>query len=358
MKSPLQVTVYDPDGLNPYGREIAALLTRAGHFVRLLTPADVEWIPEGVVGLRVLPAVGSRSRVVKALQLLAGVSRLLVDAARGRVILVCWSWYLIEKLAVALAARVGGRLIVVVHNPGGRGRQSRWTAAAERLEHRYARSLVAHSVVLAPRAPAATFRVCIHPPYITYAEAFRSPVEVGEDPGAAVLLSLGAIRADKRIDLLADVFSRVPPGIRARLRLRLIGRDRELGRGVVEAIAPIVPVVNDLDERGVGDVEIVSALAAADALLAFYPGATQSGSAILALTVGTRVLAFDAGALHEVIRSEFLVATDDLDAAAALIGDLVEGRLPPSANTLELRAWEARAKAEWSSLVEDASARK
>lgn len=353
------VTVYDPDGLNPYGREVAALLAHAGHTVRLLAPADAEWIPLGVDAALILPATGLRSRSVKSLQLVRGLFRLMADAVRGRTILVCWSWYLVEKLTVALSGVVGRRLILVVHNPEGRGRTSRWTRYAERLERKTARVLVTHSAVLAADLPSSKLRVCVHPPYSSYLREFpRNRALQTEKDSGTTLLSLGAIRQDKGLDLLAEILGRLAPDKRRRLRLRFIGRDRDRGREVVDRTAPLIPVVNELREWGASDHDVVCALLESDALLAFYPGATQSGSAILALTAGIRVLGFDVGALHEIIRPEFLVPVGDLGAAAKLIEDLVTDRLPPAANALDLEAWQARAQDEWSAALQYAARRR
>ena len=276
---------------------------------------------------------------------------MLRDALRGRVLVVCWSWYLSEKIAVGLAGLVRRRVIVVVHNPGGRGARSRANKWAERFEQSLARKLVAHSDLLARPLPGEKAYVCVHPTYRAYVRG-QDPPPRRELRHPITLIVLGAVRPDKGLDLLSDIFGRVAPDIRDRLRLHLIGRDPSRGATTVQALQGLVPVVNEMVESGVTDARLISALSEADALLAFYPGATQSGSAILAMTVGRPVLAFDSGALPEIIRPEFLVPSGDVAAAATLIESFADGQLPRSSNLTPLHGWEERAMSQWDGVVQ------
>ena len=313
----------------------------------------MEWVPPGPeVRRRLASRTGSRLR--KAVQLGSGLATLLGDAVRGRVLVVCWSWYLPEKLVVALAGLLRGRVILVAHNPGGRGTRSRSTERIEGFEQKFARRLVVHSALLGDRLPADKVRVCLHPPYSALLQAQPEPERSG-GPDGSTLLVLGALRPDKGVDQLAEVFDEVAPDVRARLRVHLVGRDPGRGAAAAAALGRLVPVVNDMDELGVSDGRLISALSQADALLAFYPGATQSGSAILAMTIGRPVLAFDTGALPEIIRPEFLAPAGDRSAAARLIESLVNGLLPATSNLMPITPWEDQAMSQWSALVKSAA---
>ena len=350
------VTVYDPDGLNPYGREVAATLSRGGHSVRLLAPADVAWLPDDIEVLRVLPATGPAGRATKLRQLLTGLRHVLVDALRGRTVIVCWSWYAIEKLAVAVAGLVTNRVIVVAHNPGGRGPRLRHTVWAEALELKSARRVVVHAGTLAGQLPAHKTWICVHPPYSSYLRAHDAEPR-RESSDVVTLLVLGAVRPDKGLNLLEQIISELSADVRDRLRVHLIGRDRDAGREIAPSLERWVDVINELRPRGVSDGELVTALRGAQALMAFYPGATQSGSVILALTAGVPVLAFGAGALGDVVRPEFLVPNRDTIAAASLVESFLSGALPLDASRVAIEAWEDRAVREWGALVELCSGR-
>ena len=346
-----RVTLYDPDGLNPYGREVAVLLHRAGHQVRLLIPTDAAWAPEDIDVRRLL--AGRRgSKLRKGSQLVRGLGALILDAARGRTVIVCWSWYLVEKAVVALLGLLRARLVIVVHNPGGRGERSRASRWAEVSEQRNASKLVVHSKRLRSDLSGQRVVVCSHPPFRSYLDAHRRPAAAAAGP-PVTLLVLGAVRPDKGLDLLVEIFRQVDPQVRRGLRVHLVGRDATRGAELAAGMEPFVPVMNDFAEGGVSDESLIAALTSADALLAFYPGATQSGSAILAMTAGKPVLGFDAGALPEIVRPEFLAPVGDERAAAQLVEALAAGRLQGTSNLEPLEAWESRAVREWDALVAD-----
>ena len=345
------LTLYDPDGLNPYGRELAALLQRRGNRVRLLSSVSVSWAPPGVDVRRALPGTRPGNRPSKALRVLAGLGWVVSDALRGRTVLVCWSWYLVEKLVVALTARLTGRVILIVHNPAGRGRRSALTRWLEKMEQGGARTLVVHSERLAHALDHQDVRVCPHPPYRSYLEAHPQGAPASGDE-YKTLLVLGALRPDKGYELLPDLLRRVSSESRRRICLHLVGRDPERGGPLVEALESLVNVRNDLRVQGADDPELIAAVRSADALLAFYPEATQSGSAILALSAGLPVLGFDVGALSEVIDRDFLAPLGDLSQAAQRIEDLLQGRLFKPANVMTLGAWEQESATAWDAAVQ------
>ncbi|MGG7452676.1 glycosyltransferase [Plantibacter auratus] len=89
----------------------------------------------------------------------------------------------------------------------------------------------------------------------------------------------------------------------------------------------------------IADPELAEALAWADVLVAPYEGVTESGTVNLALTAGTRVVAFRGGALSEHLRPQALVEPADYKALAIAALRAVSG--PTSTNM-----WTANDRAE------------
>ena len=54
----MRIRMYDPDGINPYGREVAVSLSELGHDVVGWIPRGTEWLPRNVRWHVVLPAHG------------------------------------------------------------------------------------------------------------------------------------------------------------------------------------------------------------------------------------------------------------------------------------------------------------
>jgi glycosyltransferase involved in cell wall biosynthesis len=118
---------------------------------------------------------------------------------------------------------------------------------------------------------------------------------------------LGALRPDKFTiseiehlrDLLADGTD----------RYRLIAAVRPSVN--LPATEPEVSVLNMSSDQPLSDDTVAKALAQADALVAPYRNATDSGTVMLALSAGLPVLAFETGALGTHLTKESLVPVDD-----------------------------------------------
>jgi hypothetical protein len=68
----MRITVYDTDGDNPYGREVAMLV--AGHAdVKTILPVDVGWLPEKLRHRRILPANGPARFVAQIIRQCLGL---------------------------------------------------------------------------------------------------------------------------------------------------------------------------------------------------------------------------------------------------------------------------------------------
>lgn len=282
------MVVYDPDGVNPYGRELAAQLAAFGYRVTAVVPGDAEWRPPGVRTLAVLAHNSPSSRLAQAFRLCRG---LLVVAwlALGRAQWIV-AWSRSDAVVLSLVARVR-RLHLVVHNPGPRDTlpPSLRRAAATR---------VVHSASLAEPGAA----VCAHPLYTHWLASYAGPVPPHD--GVRLLL-LGHSRPDKGDDVVPALLALLPEDV----TVVVCGK----------RAAPAGPRVEDRTSRSfVPDRELAATLLSCDALLAPYTGATQSGTVALAVTAGLPVVGFDSGAVAELAGVAGLVSEGDVAGLAAV----------------------------------------
>lgn len=284
------MVVYDPDGVNPYGRELAAQLSAGGYAVTAVVPGDAAWRPPGVTVRAVLAHNSPSSRLAQAVRLVRGLLVVLALAARDAQWVVVWSRH--DASVLSLVARVR-RLHLVVHNPGERD------TLAPSLRRRAA-TLVVHSAALG--VPGAA--VCAHPLYTHWLASYAVPAAPHD--GVRLLL-LGHSRPDKGDDVLPALLDLLPGDVTV----------------VVCGKRPPVPHprVEDRTSRGfVPDAELAATLLSCDALLAPYTGATQSGTAALAVTAGLPVVGFDSGAIAELAGSAGLVPPGDVETLAEVAG--------------------------------------
>lgn len=297
--------MYDPDGINPYGRELAAQLA-ARYAVTVLTAGDAAWRPAGVRVLAVLPHNGASSRAAQALRLLRCWLVVAALALLPGQWVVVWSRRDSWVLAAVAWLR---RLHLVVHNPGPRD------TLAPSLR-RAATTLVVHSPALAvPRSV-----VCAHPLYVHWLRAF-APASVPPHRGVRVLL-LGHARPDK------GGVPAMPRGV----TLVVCGKRPPVGG----------PGVEDRTSREfVPDAVLAETLLSCDALLAPYTGATQSGTVALAVTAGLPVVGYDSGAIAELAGRDGLVAPGDEAALTRMLRRVRSLPRPAADPDATLRDWTA-----------------
>ncbi len=346
----MKVLVYNTDGVNAYAAEVAGLLQGCGAVVTLVDAANGEHRPpDGVRWCRLLPAnFGSESRFRQLLSLLRGVSTSLwAAAARRHVVLVAYTRFPLEDFAFAALAALGRPVVAVVHNPVPREVRSFLARRARRALLHNARYVVVHAESLREEVdPAAAGRVvaCIHPPY-------RHTGKVDMDDEAAPsdrrwVAFIGTLRRDKGVHLLPEVFARIPDSERRRLGLVICGRG-ELSVAARTTLRELGVAVQDLSSPSpVAQRTLLGVLARRPLVVAPYVAATQSGTVILALTAGCRVLAFDKGGIPDVLSADGLVRTGDLDAFARAVA---EGR--GGTAVLDLDEWARRAADDWCRLV-------
>jgi FMN phosphatase YigB (HAD superfamily)/glycosyltransferase involved in cell wall biosynthesis len=351
-----RVLVHNTDGVNPYGTEVAALLAERGADVVLLDAVNGEHRPPpSVRWRRILPAnFGADHPARQLLRLGRGLTALVRGAVvEDRTIVVAFLRFTVEALLLTVLAALGRRVVVVLHNPTPRVDESgvrRW--ASRRLVGR-ATTTVVHADRLrepAVAAGAARVTVCPHPPYAhtAVADPDREPLLATDRRWIAFV---GHLRWDKGIDLLPDVLARVPEEERRRLGVVICGRG-SIEDATWAELQRLGYTVRDLtSDQPVPQELMLQVLAEQPLLLAPYVAATQSGTVILALTMGSRVLAFDEGGIPDVLADDGLVASGDLDAMARAIAEDRGGRA-----RLDLDTWVAETGQRWQDVVADAGA--
>lgn len=349
------VTIHNADGVNPYAGELASLLHRRGLRVTLVDARNSEHEPvDGVRWRRQLPEnFGGGSGRQQLVRLVRGLlTTLWAGLGRREVVLVAFTRFPVEDLLLAALAAVGRPVVVVVHNPVPRKAESRLAHAARRALLAQATRGVVHAERLRSAVDARVagrVSVCPHPPYVQTARSCTAAAP--ELTGRRWVAFVGALRWDKGIDLVPEVLARVPEEHRRQLGLVVCGMGR-LDDEVWTRLRSLGIEVRDVtSHEPVPEQVLLGVLAERPTVLAPYVAATQSGSIILALTLGCGVLAFDEGGIPDVVTRDGLVPTGDLEAMAAAVA---EGRSGSSVS--EIDVWAERAADAWAAVVTDVSA--
>lgn len=351
----MRVVMHNTDGVNAYAAEVAAVLTRRGVAVTVVDAANSQHRPPaGVRWRRLLPDnFGSPPAPLQALRLLRGLAATVSCSLRGHVLVVAFARFPLESLAFALLAVLGRPVITVLHNPVPRHQESTLTRWSRRAVLRRAAAVVVHAERLIADIPAivrpARVAVCPHPPYLHTAPVPDAPPPA---PGGRRWVAyVGTLRWDKGADLLPEVLAAVPEERRAELGVVVCGRGH-LPEGSWERLAALGYATRDLtSEEPVPQELLLQVLAERPLVLAPYVAATQSGTVILALTMGCRVVAFDGGGIPDVLSPEGLVPSGDVDAMARAVAEDRGGtaRVP-------LDRWEADTGDAWLRLLARVSA--
>ncbi len=303
--------IYDTDGANPYGRELAALLCDEFE-VKVLAPVHTEWSPPNVVTRRILPSNSASGKIAQIFRQLHGLAAAARAAVSGAAVLVVMtrSWY--DEFAFALMAFLGARVVVIAHDPKPKKALPPVGALSRRLLWQRAAVLVAHSETLAAEAAVAGGRsaaVVPHLPFLQYAAWAKAAAPTSESAQQCRLLVLGQLRPDKGLERIPAILSHLQAGDRNRISIAFAGKG-DCGE-IVAKVADLTEVVRRPSEYRLSDVEIAGVLAESDLLIAPYPLVSASGTVVLALSRGLRVVAYDTGALSDVVAQDGLVPLGD-----------------------------------------------
>ncbi|EYR62068.1 hypothetical protein N866_12145 [Actinotalea ferrariae CF5-4] len=347
--------VHNSDGVNPYAAELASLLCRDGAPVTLVDAANSDSRPAaGVRWRRLLPKNFSHaSPAAQVVALVRGLAATVAGSVlHGQVVLVAFTRFPAEDLVLAALAAAGRPVVLVVHNPVPREHESAPARFARRTLLTRALVVVIHAERLRGRLDTARrgpVVVCPHPPYLEVAPSGAADVVL--DPTRSWVAFIGALRWDKGAGLLPEILAHVPEARRRGLGLVVCGRGslpdaawaaiRTSGVEVCD-LTSAEPVPQDL---------LLEVLRHRPLVLAPYVAATQSGSVILALSLGCRVLAFDEGGIPDVLTADGLVPTGDVGAMGRAIG---EGRGGTAVD--EVPRWAEHAARSWTDVVQRAAA--
>jgi glycosyltransferase involved in cell wall biosynthesis len=340
-----RLLVYDTDGANPYGRELAALLCHALQ-VEVLAPVQTEWSPPGVLTRRILPSNLPSRTILQIIRQLHGLAVAARAALAGTTVLVIMTrgWY--DELAFALMAFLGARVVVIAHDPKPKQALPPIAALSRRLLWRRVSALVTHSETLAAVAAVAAGRPAVvvpHLPFLEYAAWAEAAVPASEPAHRCRLLVLGQLRPDKGLDRIPGILSYLQAGDRNRISIAFAGKGD--CSEIVAKVADLIEVVRRPSSHRLSDIEIASVLAQSDLLIAPYPVVSASGTVVLALSRGLRVVAYDTGALSDVVARDGLVTLGDEAEFANRIMTAVRCGYGGPAQTLAM--WKERSFKSW-----------
>ncbi|HVT66033.1 MAG TPA: glycosyltransferase [Mycobacteriales bacterium] len=326
-KADRSLHLHESDGINPYGRELLNVLSRGGMSGTASFPADMEWVPD--IGpdfaiRRVLPGNHPSAKWRQVLRLAHGMCLLVVAAARRNTILISWTRTTVEDLLLCLLAGVGCDVISIAHNAELRGSPSRMRNRAYQRRMRTSARVVAHTPealqqCLAHVGGNGNGHIARHPLYLAWVEAFASSRKSSTGEVKRLVL-LGAVRDDKGAVDIVRIMSLLPSSLREQVQLTFAGPGR-LEPDTAKSLDNLgVRVLGPFD-KFVTDKELGEILAEADLCIAPYRRVTQSGSVMLALSVGLPVLAFATGGLIQTVSPQGLVPPDDMEAFAKALND-------------------------------------
>ena len=306
-----RLLVYDTDGANPYGRELAALISHVFE-VEILAPVQTEWSPRDVFTRRILPSNSPSNKILQVIRQLRGLAVAARAAVAGTTVLVVMTRGWCDDLAFALMALMRARLVVIAHDPKPKQALPPIGAFTRRLLWQRVPALVAHSETLAAQAADVRGRSAVvvpHLPFLEYAAWAKAVAPNSEPTSQSRLLVLGQMRPDKGLERIPSILSHLQAADRNRISVAFAGRGH--CSEIVAKVADLTAVACRTSESGLSDLEIASVLAQSDILIAPYPLVSASGTVVLALSSGLRVIAYDTGALSDVVARDGLVPLGD-----------------------------------------------
>jgi glycosyltransferase involved in cell wall biosynthesis len=155
------------------------------------------------------------------------------------------------------------------------------------------------------------------------------------------------MREDKGINRLPAILELIPAALRAKFSLSFAGSGN-CGKMVADT-ARLVDVTKEPASKFLSDIEIARELARSDVLLAPYPLVSASGSVVLGLSRGLRVIAYDTGALSEVVDTDGLVEPGNETAFAERI--VAAARFQCGRPAHALAEWRAASLCAWRNII-------
>lgn len=293
------LVLFDPNPINPFGRELARVLQRDWE-VTLYCTATVTSVPAGVNGRPILASSRFEDGLVRTIMLrLLGPPRALMHTRSGhQPLVVVWTRHSWEIALFTIAAALGASIVVINHNPARvrprRGVPGRLEALLKRMAT--VTVVLGEELVSAARVESSNVMVAVHPSFLGWKDRYldRGRSHTGVGGGRRRILLLGAMRPDKGMDVMPEVV-RAIPDYAITIVVAGPGTPSEQWQADVRSTGAEVELVGS--GEFVDDETLAAALNDADLIVAPYVGATQSSTAILALTCGVPMVAYRVGAL-------------------------------------------------------------
>ncbi len=333
-----RIALWDPNGVNPYGSELADLLTGAGKSVSLWLPAKSKLVSrERARGYRLLAdSVSTDGPVQHIIRRLAiPLIFVLIAAIRREAVVLVWirGSYEAGVFAAARRIRIIKSLVFLDHNPiAGRNSGSNSKSVMAFLRASTTVNVVhGRSLVTDVHSPSAESRTAVipHLRYGGWVEMLdvrgrRARAQLGSaEENTCRVLFVGALRPDKGWKEMARLIAELDP---AHCVVAIAGTG-SLPKDVDQLLSRRgFRTELQVSDKSLSDLEIASALVKADVVLAPYPLATASGTVMLAVSAGVPVLGFDSPGISDVLTDSSTVPVGSFEE----LGHLVETwRLAP-----------------------------
>ena len=304
-----RVVVYEPNPLNPYGAEVARILVTAtaGQVQLIVRRGAPPRIQDGVTVHPILEG-GSDGAPLRSRALTRVLGPLRAAARAGREpLVVIWTRDLWDAAVFAARASIGLPVLVVDHNPVPGRRRGGAAGHGERVLRKRATVVVSHSEQLADLTRRGTRRPVVVAPHPAYTGmAGTTSAHAPRPSSRAQVAVIGGFRRDKGVEHLPTIAEQSGGG----WDLLVLGPDR-LSPQVTERL--LQTDVRALYPRDLplSDDDLVQGLQQAAVVLAPYSDVTESGSVILAITVGRPVLGLDSPGLRRLLEGRSRTQTPE-----------------------------------------------
>ena len=321
-----RVVLWDPNSVNPYSGEIAAILIGGRYEVsRWVSKHSVSssTVP-GCTDVRILAAnrsaegIASHSLRRIIAPLLFAFSAILTR----RIVVLCWVRGSYESILFATLLPLARGCVLVDHNPVPDRESSSPFSSVARFLRRSVSVRVVHRRQFVEEGPANAVYIA-HPRYAIWTQQLRASVTPASaldqsrlDGSRVRALLLGALRADKGWANMHTMFESIDPGS---VEFVIVGVGQippDCARIISERSIEVHAHLSDVP---LDDNAVVEALNSSDVLIAPYVNATASGTVMLAFSWGLPTLAFSSGELSEILCDRALVETNDFVGIAHLI---------------------------------------
>jgi len=319
---PQKLVVIDDDGLNPYGLEVCNVLNQIGWSVSLFARGD----SPDLLGTE-LPHRTAGTEFKTSQRNLAGFGNSLTmykTLMREKTVVVCWASMRQKAILITISAFLHLRVVYVAHNPVPNRIPKGWRNALERL-------FISRSIpVVHGNSLRESFKeiygkeplVAMHPPYMGAVEYKKiHTVTKNSSPKKRILL-LG--RSSKNQEFPVLEFIRV---------LNLKFSDFELivaQRPHLEFSAMTDKLVNLTSDKPMEESALLDLILTCDLILSPSVNVSESGTVILANSLGKNVLAYDSPELRKHSHQFALVTPFNLAGLVAAAAELLSN---PSLST-------------------------